>query len=125
MSNPYVAQYHEHADWGVGYSRTFQHLDEDGVAISNVGSTAVCSIRQDYATDPVLSTAASQITVVLGGSDGKVTISVTEALMKSAVPTGQYADWDGVFDIVLESSGQAYFKLIEGSFTIHPTASET
>ena len=124
-ANPFVATYNEHADAEVAYSRSFTHLDEVGAPVANTGMTAVMAIRRAYNTEPAASTGDSTITCTVGGANGVVTASITEANMKACFPEAQYTVMEYVYDIVLRTAGEATFKLITGTFTVHPTASET
>lgn len=118
MSNPAVAQYQWHADWGVTLSRPFIWLQTDGVTpVVVTGYVATCKVRQAYSTDPVLT-----FTLTTGTTDGKFTATVSAALMRIGSPN---ADADYVYDIVVDTGGGSTTKFVEGTFSIHPTSDRT
>ncbi len=117
--NPYVAEFEEHADWGVTYSRTFLYADDDGTAIPTTGWTGTAKLRTSYGSDVVL-----DLTVTCGGGDDDnevvVQASATAMRLGSAAAELTY-----VWDIVLAIGGGTTLKFIEGTFTIHPTSSRS
>lgn len=112
--NPFVAEFNEHADWGVGYTRTFQYLDDAGDPIDIDAYTATLSVRQDYSTDVLLT--LSGVT----DADGEAHFTATGSEMEFE-PTAQYAQFTGVYDVILTLAGNPTVKLVRGSFSVHPT----
>jgi hypothetical protein len=117
MSNPAVAQYNWHADWGLTLSRQFVWKDSNGNPINNTGYTATLTIRPDPSQPPVLVASGGQF--VMGGATGSFTVTVVSSLMQIGDPS---ADAGYSYDIVVATGGVTV-KLVEGPFTLHTTNS--
>ena len=118
MSSPFIATFNEHAEFGVAYQREFTYKDEAGDPVDVTGYTGSMLVKDRPGGTTVLTCAVS-----VGSTDGKVTVTATATQMAEAVPTAERATWVGHYDILLLSSGDPAIKLVQGTFTIHPTVS--
>jgi hypothetical protein len=87
--------------------------DSDGNVINITGYTARMQVRQTRPSTTVLLSATTENgKLVIDGSNGKVTISL------SATDTSAITWLTGVYDLELASPGGVVTRLIEGSVTV-------
>jgi hypothetical protein len=100
---------------GCGYSVSFSYRQPDGVTPVNVTSwTSKMEIRTGYGVAPVLTVGTATGEIVVDGTHGKFTLSLT------AVQTSLLGD-DGapyIYDILLTPPGQQPIRLVEGSVSV-------
>lgn len=110
-----AGQYNIVADQGATFSRVITWKSDSGAPIDLTGYSARMQVRQRYVSDTtVLSLTSPSSGIMLGTTNGQVTLSVAATTM-AAVNAGDYR-----YDLEMISTAGAVTRLLQGSFTVRP-----
>ena len=96
---------------GTDWTLTLTHKDSNGDGIDNTSYSANMDIRSSVGGTLIENLSSSGGEITLGGSNGRITLSLTDA-ETSAITAGRY-----VYDLELTDDGGLIERLIEGNVT--------
>lgn len=97
---------------GATFAREITWLDSSAIPVNNTGYTARMQVRATVSSaSTLLSISTTTGEIVLGGADGKITITVP-ATTTAAIAAGCY-----VYDLEMVS-GITVYRILQGSFTV-------
>lgn len=108
-----AGQYNIVADQGATFQRTVTWLDANNAPVNLSGYLARMQVRQRYVSaTPVLSLTSPSAGIVLGTTNGQITITVSATTM-AGVESGDYR-----YDLELVSGAGVVTRLLMGSFAV-------
>ncbi len=97
---------------GATFAREITWIDSSGIPVNNTGYTARMQVRATAASaSTLLSIGSATGEIVLGGANGKITITVS-ATVTAAITAGCY-----VYDLEMVS-GVTVYRILQGNFTV-------
>lgn len=102
------------AEEGATFSRTITWRDSNEALVNLSGYTARMQVRPtiDDNTTATLSLTTENSRILLGGTSGTITLTVSSGDM--AIPEGQY-----VYDLEMVSSTATVTRLVQGTFVVN------
>ena len=96
-------------DQGASFETTVNLTDDNGDAVDLTGYSAAGQIRKHYT-----SSSATNMTIVLGGANGTVTMALSANATANLV-AGRY-----VYDVELTDTSSSVSRIFEGIVTVTP-----
>jgi len=106
-----AGEYSFNIECGTDWTLTLTHKDSSGNAIDNTSYSANMDIKSAAGGTLIKNLSSSGGEITLGGSNGRITLSLTDA-ETSAITAGRY-----VYDLELTNGSGSIERLIEGNVT--------
>ena len=107
-----AANYTITCEQGAAFNLVVTWKDSSGNAINNTGYTAKMQVRQELNVTPVATLTTEDSQIILGGSNGQITLKLSTAETVLIEPADYY------YDLELADGSGEITRVLEGVFSV-------